>query len=93
MEKLKREDIKTLSAQLQDGWEVAEERILRREFKFSDFLGALAFVNKLGGMAEEMRHHPDLHLSYGQVTVEFTTHEAGGLTEKDFEAASRIDML
>lgn len=70
------------------------ENSLQREWKFKNFKAALAWVNTLGVVAEELKHHPDLRLGWGYVRVSITTHDAGNkLTPKDFELAQRIDGL
>lgn len=66
---------------------------LTREFKFSDFTSAVDFVNRLTPLAEAAGHHPDLQVGWGRVAVELTSHDAGGLTEKDFQLAEQIDRL
>ena len=66
---------------------------LAREFKFGDFMGAIEFVNRLAPLAEAEGHHPDLQVGWGRVVVELTSHDAGGLTEKDFKLAEKIDRL
>ena len=66
---------------------------LRREYRFPDFAAALDFVNKIGSVAEELGHHPDILLSWGRVRVETWTHDADGITEKDLLLAQRIDGL
>lgn len=58
--------------------------------RFRDFLEAIAFVNQLVEPAEAAGHHPDISISYNKVTIALTTHDAGGLTEKDFELAKTI---
>jgi 4a-hydroxytetrahydrobiopterin dehydratase len=73
-----------------EGWERTGDAI-RRQFKFDDFVGSVEFVNRITPLAEEMNHHPDLEISWKTVTVTITTHSEGGLTEGDFELASRID--
>ena len=72
-----------------DGWEL-QGSIIQRVFKFKDFVEAIAFVNRIVEPAEAANHHPDLAVSYGKVTVNLTTHDAGGLTEKDFDLAQAI---
>ena len=72
------------------GWRLAGDR-LSKEFRFPDFQQALAFVNRVGAVAEEMGHHPDIHLGWGRADVETWTHDAGGLTELDFTLAAKID--
>ena len=74
-------------------WNVIEDHHLEREFSFPDFATALAFVNRVGALAEEMDHHPDIHLSWGKVIVSVWTHSAGGLTDKDFALARGADGL
>ena len=75
-----------------DGWR-REGDALRCEFKFDDFRGSIDFVNRITEPAEEMNHHPDLAVSWNKVTVTLSTHSEGGITENDFELASRIDSL
>ncbi|HET7630028.1 MAG TPA: 4a-hydroxytetrahydrobiopterin dehydratase [Candidatus Saccharimonadales bacterium] len=65
--------------------------ILVKEFSFADFKSALAFVNQIGELAEAANHHPDVNLSWGRVTVSLTTHDEGGVTEKDRQLAHAID--
>ncbi|MGF1487670.1 MAG: 4a-hydroxytetrahydrobiopterin dehydratase [Prochloraceae cyanobacterium] len=73
-------------------WELVGKKIKSvREFK--DFIEAIDFVNKLVEPAEKAGHHPDLEISYNKVTVCLTSHDAGGLTEKDFEMAKTISQL
>ena len=71
------------------GWERAGGE-LRRTYRFRDFREALAFVNRVGGLAEAAGHHPDIDIRYNAVTLVLTTHDAGGLTSKDFELARAI---
>src|SRR6516164_7375485 len=67
---------------------------IRRQWRVKDFLTALDFFNRLGALAEQEGHHPDLHLAgYRNVTVEIWTHAVGGLTENDFILAAKIDGL
>ena len=73
------------------GWHIEHEFRLTKVLKFPDFVTALAFVNKIGAIAEEQSHHPDLHLAWGTVRVEIWTHKINGLTESDFILAARID--
>lgn len=73
-------------------WTLEEGRI-SRSFRFKDFMSGLQFVNQIAAIAEEEGHHPDLHLGWGLVEVELTTHAAGGLTENDFILAAKIDRL
>jgi 4a-hydroxytetrahydrobiopterin dehydratase len=71
------------------GWERAGA-VIRRTYRFRDFPEALAFVNRVGGLAEAAGHHPDIDIRYNAVTLALTTHDAGGLTMKDFDLARAI---
>lgn len=66
---------------------------LVKKFEFTDFKSALLFVNKVGQLAEQAQHHPDIELSWGKVVVRLSTHSAGGVTDKDEKLAERIDEL
>lgn len=70
-----------------------ENSKLTQEFKFSDFKSALDFVNRVGGLAEALNHHPDIELGWGRVKVSLSTHDAGGVTDKDHQLAEKIDGL
>lgn len=72
---------------------IDQHRMLARTFTFKDFKQALAFANKVGAIAEEEQHHPDLTVGYGNLGVELTTHSIGGLSENDFIVAAKIDEL
>lgn len=73
-----------------EGWERDGDAIVR-QFEFKDFVGSVDFVNRITPLAEAMNHHPDLAISWNKVTVMLSTHSEGGLTENDFELASKID--
>jgi 4a-hydroxytetrahydrobiopterin dehydratase len=62
-----------------------------REWVFDDFPPALAFINQVGELAESTNHHPDIYNSWNRVRLSLTTHDAGGLTDRDFDLAKRID--
>lgn len=66
---------------------------LHRTFEFADFVAAMKFVNAVARVAEKAGHHPDIDIRWNRVTLVLTTHDAGGLTAKDFELASRLDRL
>lgn len=89
---LKGESITDLSSQL-EGWKVVAEHHLSKEFKFKDFREALDFVNRVGELAEQQGHHPDIYLSWGRVEITIWTHKIDGLTESDFILAAKIDEL
>jgi len=82
-----------LAAQLEEGWNVVDGHHLEKEFRFGNFVDALAFTNRVGGLAEEQAHHPDLHLAWGKVRVEIWTHKIDGLTESDFVWAAKCERL
>ena len=70
-----------------------ENQQLRRTYTFENFVESVEFVNRLVEPAETVGHHPDLAISYNQVTVSLTTHDAGGLTQKDFDLVRTISRL
>lgn len=70
-----------------------EAGALTRTFAFKDFVAALGFVNRVGDAAEIAGHHPDIDIRYNRVRLALTTHDAGGLTARDFTLAARIDKL
>jgi len=74
-------------------WTVTDEHHLQREFRFPDFKQALAFVNRVGEVAETEGHHPDIFLAWGKVGITLWTHKIDGLTESDFIMAAKIDRL
>jgi len=76
-----------------DGWSVVQEHHINKSFTFPDFRQALAFVNKVGELAEEQGHHPDIYLTWGKVEIKTWTHKIDGLTESDFILAAKIDQL
>jgi 4a-hydroxytetrahydrobiopterin dehydratase len=75
------------------GWIVVKEHHLEKTYTFPDFAQALVFVNKIGAMAEEQGHHPDLLLAWGKVVVTMWTHKIDGLTESDLVFAAKCDRL
>jgi 4a-hydroxytetrahydrobiopterin dehydratase len=81
------------SKQLSEGWQVSRGKLLEKEFRFKNFKQALEFTNKVGQLAEQQGHHPDIHLSWGKVKIELWTHKIGGLHENDFIMAAYIDRL
>lgn len=72
------------------GWARAG-RAIARTYRFDDFRGALAFVNRVGELAERQNHHPDIDIRYNEVTLSVWSHDAGGLTDRDFRLAAAID--
>lgn len=89
---LKGEELDDLRRQI-PGWEVVEEHHLRRRFRFKNFREALNFVNRVGELAEEQGHHPDVRFGWGYAEVTVYTHKIDGLTESDFILAAKISEL
>ncbi len=89
---LQGEELEKMKAEV-PGWRVVEGHHLTRNFPFPDFKTALAFVNRVGAVAEEEGHHPDLYLAWGKVDVKIWTHKIDGLTESDFILAAKIQQL
>lgn len=93
--------IAPLLAQLDEGWSIVERddpkhqrvKILTRTFRFNNFAEALAAAVRIGEMAEEQQHHPDLYVAWGRLGVDVWTHKIGGLTESDFIFAAKCDAL
>lgn len=83
--------VQDLLTQLGRGWALNQAGHLERLYTFKDFAEALAFVNKVGAVAEEEGHHPDLLLTWGKCKVELWTHKISGLTESDFYMAAKAD--
>jgi 4a-hydroxytetrahydrobiopterin dehydratase len=88
--RLTAEEIEPLLAQL-GGWRVVEEHHLSKEYGFRNFADALAFVNRVGRVAEAEGHHPDIEFGWGYARLKIYTHAIGGLSESDFVLAARID--
>jgi 4a-hydroxytetrahydrobiopterin dehydratase len=89
---LKGAELQELERQL-TGWRVINEHHLSKSYTFPDFMKALAFVNRIGELAEQQGHHPDIHLTWGRVDTQIWTHKIDGLTESDFILAAKIDKL
>jgi len=84
------EQVRPLAAQV-DEWNVVNNHHIEKEFRFSNFKTALDFVNRVGAIAEEQGHHPDIYLAWGKAEVKIWTHKIDGLTESDFILAAKID--
>ena len=95
------EQIAPLLAQLESGWQVVERadpkrgtvQTLRREYGFGDFADALQAAARIGEMAEEQQHHPDLYVAWAKLGVAIWTHKIGGLTESDFIFSAKCDAI
>jgi len=66
---------------------------IQRTYQFKDFVASMAFVNKVADAAEASQHHPDILIRYNKVTLTLSTHDAGGVTDKDFDLATKADAL
>ncbi len=86
------EELVELSRQVPE-WEVVEGHHLRRVFRFKNFREALGFVNRVGEIAEEQGHHPDISFGWGRAEVTVFTHKIDGLTESDFIFAAKVASL
>jgi 4a-hydroxytetrahydrobiopterin dehydratase len=89
VEKMSESEIKTALESVPDWNEVGGE--LQRTFQFDDFVESMRFVNRVAEAAEADEHHPDILIRYNKVTLTLSTHDAGGITGKDFKLASTID--
>lgn len=76
-----------------DGWKADDDRSLTRELKFADHNEAIGFVVRVAMAAEVLDHHPDLRIVYNRVELVLSTHDAGGVTARDFDLAHRINGL
>ena len=86
------DEIRPLALQLPD-WEVVDGHHLDRSYKFKDFREALEFTNRVGALAEEQGHHPDIYLAWGKVGIQLWTHKIDGLSESDFVMAAKVERL
>jgi 4a-hydroxytetrahydrobiopterin dehydratase len=88
---LKAQALRDLANQLGNNWNVVNEQHLEKSYEFPDFKTAWAFTDRVGAIAESEGHHPDIHLTWGKVTLTIWTHKIDGLTESDFILAARAD--
>jgi 4a-hydroxytetrahydrobiopterin dehydratase len=89
MTRLSEDEIQSRLAAL-GGWERVGD-VICRQFSFGDFGSAMAFANRVATLAEEVDHHPDILIEYKTVTLTLSSHDVGGLTERDFRLAARIE--
>ena len=89
---LKGEQLNALQEKLGNGWQVINEHHLEKEYIFADFRQALDFTVKVGEVAENQGHHPDIYLAWGKVKLTIWTHKIDGLTESDFIFAAKADQ-
>ncbi len=85
--------LEALRTELGGDWRVVDGHRLEKEYRFKNFREALAFTNRVGELAEEQGHHPDVHLAWGKVRLTIWTHKIDGLTESDFVFAAKADAL
>lgn len=91
MTKLNSTEIQT---EINSNWQLSENNdLLSRRFELSNFAEALELVNKIGELAEAEQHHPDINLGWGYVEIYLSTHDIGGISEKDIALAKDIDKL
>ena len=89
---LKGQELASLAKHV-DGWKVVNEHHVFKSFEFPNFRTALQFVDRVGELAEEQGHHPDIFLAWGKVEITIWTHKIDGLTESDFILAAKIDQI
>lgn len=89
MEKLEQDVVEQRLAEFPE-WSRSGDSI-QRTLSFENFAGAMDFVNRIAELAEAQQHHPDIMIRYNKVTLTLSTHDAGGLTERDFEFARETD--
>lgn len=88
---LKGKELKKLHDELGNGWQLVNEHHIEKEYSFNTFKEALAFTNRIGGLAEEEGHHPEINLAFRKVKLTLWTHKIDGLTESDFIFAAKSD--
>jgi len=89
---LQEDEIRPLLNQL-TGWEVVNQHHLKKSYRFGNFREAQTFVSRVGDLAEEQGHHPDICFGWGQAEITIWTHKIDGLTESDFILAAKIDAM
>jgi len=90
---LKGQDLERMTEEPDNGWQVADEHHLEKEYRFKDFREALSFTTRVGELAESQNHHPDIYLTWVKVKLTVWTHKINGLTESDFILAAKADKL
>jgi 4a-hydroxytetrahydrobiopterin dehydratase len=88
---LKGAQLDALARELNNDWRIVDEHHLEKEYRFKDFREALDFTIRVGELAEEQHHHPDIYLAWGKVRLTIWTHKIDGLTESDFVFAAKTD--
>lgn len=90
---MKGPELQSMLEQLQHGWSVVDEHHLQKSYDFSNFKEALDFANRVGEVAEEQGHHPDIGITWGRTDLKVWTHKIDGLTESDFIFAAKADEV
>lgn len=90
---LKGEELQEYMQKLGGDWRLVDDHHIEKEFAFDDFKQALEFTNKVGELAEEEGHHPDIYLAWGKVKITLWTHKIDGLFSSDFIMAAKIDEV
>jgi 4a-hydroxytetrahydrobiopterin dehydratase len=90
---LEEDKIGELQKQVDPAWEVIENKKIKRDFEFKDFVQSMEFINNVADIAEEQGHHPNIHVFYNKVTLELWTHAINGLFTNDFILAAKIDKI
>ena len=90
---LNKSEIAPLLSELNNDWQVIDNHHLVKKFEFKDFVEALAFVNKVGDLAEAVGHHPNFSFTWGWVEITIWTHKIDGLNKADFILAAKINDL
>ena len=89
---LKGDELVDFQQKLMNGWEIIDEHHLEKEYFFSNYREALDFTIKIGELAENQNHHPDIYLAWGKAKLSIWTHKIDGLTESDFIFAAKADQ-
>jgi len=90
---LKGSELNKLQKELGHDWKVVKQHHVEKDYKFKDFKQTLSFVNKIGKVAEEQGHHPNIEFTYGKAKVSIYTHKINGLTVSDFVLAAKIEKI
>jgi len=93
VEPLAGDELENMLAELNNDWQIVDGKRLEKTYEFEDFQGALDFTNEVGAMAEEVDHHPEICLTWGEASITIWTHSIGGLSEADFVFAARADRF
>jgi 4a-hydroxytetrahydrobiopterin dehydratase len=90
---LSQKEVSEYLSMLGNNWEVTADKKITKSYSFVNFRHTMDFVNKVAALAEDEGHHPDMHVSYGNLTIELWTYAINGLSENDFIMAAKIDAI